>query len=300
MLFKNIVPYRLPENCAVQAQDLEIKLSRDPLQACGGLQMESRGWTHPHEDEANLFQLQQQWLLCLGVEQKLLPSSIIRQHTEDRAAHIALRQGHSVGRKQLRDLKEQVTGELLPRALARRRLTHAWIDRAHGWLMVDAAADTRAEQFMEVLRRAEDDLSATRVETQRSPAACMAAWLAEGNAPNGFSIDQDLELRAADHSRATVRYSRHSLEGEEIRGHLAGGKTVVRLGLTWNEKISFVLTEHLQIKRVVFLDILRRESDAELDDPHAQFAVDFALMSGELARMFADLMTALGGEKAPA
>ena len=56
MLFKNIVPYRLPENCAVQAQDLEIKLSRDPLQACGGLQMESRGWTHPHEDEANLFQ----------------------------------------------------------------------------------------------------------------------------------------------------------------------------------------------------------------------------------------------------
>jgi recombination associated protein RdgC len=72
---------------------------------------------------------------------------------------------------------------------------------------------------------------------------------------------------------------------------------VVRLGLTWNDRISFVLTEQLQIKRVTFLDILKREADAEVEDDDQQFEIDFALMAGELALLLADLTKALGGEK---
>ena len=72
---------------------------------------------------------------------------------------------------------------------------------------------------------------------------------------------------------------------------------MVRLGLTWNDKISFILTEQLQIKRVTFLDILRRESDTQVEDEDEQFEIDFALMTGELAQLLADLVEALGGEK---
>ena len=84
----------------------------------------------------------------------------------------------------------------------------------------------------------------------------------------------------------------------EWRDHIAGGKTVVRLGLTWNDRISFVLTEQLQVKRLVFLDILRRESDSEAGDESERFEIDFALMTGELSLMLADLVKALGGEQA--
>ena len=136
-----------------------------------------------------------------------------------------------------------------------------------------------------------------RLETERSPASAMAEWLLKGDAPLGFTIDQDLELRAADASKATVRYARHSLDGKEIRDHISTGKSVVRLGLTWNDKISFVLTEQYHIKRVTFLDILRRESDSQVQDEKEQFEIDFALMTGELALMLADLVKALGGEK---
>ena len=68
------------------------------------------------------------------------------------------------------------------------------------------------------------------------------------------------------------------------------GKTVVRLGLTWNDRISFVLTEQYHIKRVTFRDILRRESDAQVQDEKEQFEIDFALMTGELARLLDDLL----------
>lgn len=44
MFFKNLVIYRLPSDWNVSAADLEAALSRRPLQPCGALDMESRGW----------------------------------------------------------------------------------------------------------------------------------------------------------------------------------------------------------------------------------------------------------------
>ncbi len=297
MLLKNIVLYRLPADWAVDADQLERELAAQSLQPCGGFQMESRGWTSPHEEGVFLYQQQRQWLLALGIEQKLLPASIIRQEAQDRALVIAQQQGHPLGRKQMRDLRDQVTNELLPRALARRRITHGWVDAAHRWMAVNAVSDAKIEQFMETLRRADDGMQAMRLETQLSPAAAMSEWLVHGEVPGAFTIDQDLELCASDAGKASVRYARHNLEGKEIRDHIAAGKSVVRLGLTWNDRISFVLTEHMQIKRIVFLNILKGESDAAVDDEKEQFEIDFALMTGELSLMIVDLIKALGGEK---
>ena len=303
MLLKNLVLYRLPADWAVDANQLERKLAAEALQPCGGFQMESRGWTCPREEGVFLYQQQRQWLLALGVEQKLLPASVIRQEAQDRAQALAQQQGHPVGRKQMRDLRDEVTTELLPRALARRRTTYGWIDTAHRWLAVNAVADAKVEQFMETLRRADDGMQARRLETQRSPASAMAEWLVQGDAPGAFTIDQDLELRSADAAKATVRYARHNLEGKEIRDHIAAAKTVVRLGLTWNDKISFVLTENLQIKRLVRVNVINEEAatgiDLENEQEQAQekFELDFALMTGELALMIDDLIKALGGEK---
>jgi recombination associated protein RdgC len=127
MWFKNLAVYRLPAGWSVKADDFERKLSQYPLKPCGGFDMESRGWTSPRDDGAFLYHHQHQWLLALGVEQKLLPASVIRQQAKERADKIAQRQGHPVGRKQLRDIRDKVASELLPRALARRRTTRGWI-----------------------------------------------------------------------------------------------------------------------------------------------------------------------------
>ena len=102
---------------------------------------------------------------------------------------------------------------------------------------------------------------------------------------------------ASGDSRATVRYVNHPLEGKEIRDHIAGGKTATRLGMTWKNRLSFVLTDQLQIKRVAFLDILKDETQDQAEDAEEQFDIEFALMTGELAAMLADLVEALGGEK---
>jgi recombination associated protein RdgC len=242
-----------------------------------------------------------QHLIALGVEQKLLPSSIVRQVAADRAKVMEEQQGFPVGRRQMRELKERVLEELRARALTRRRVTRAWIDPAHGWLVVDAAGVPRAEELIETLRDTLGSLAVQLLETERSPAAAMSAWLALGDAPLRFTIDQDLELQAADQSKATIRYTRYPLEGREIRQHLTAGMYPTRLGLTWNDRIAFVLTEKLQVKRVEFLAIDKepQQDQSQPDQELAaqeQFEIDFMLMAGELNQLLADLGQALGGQ----
>ena len=263
--------------------------------------MESRGWLPPKDDARFIYTQNHHWLLTLGIELKLLPSTIIRQVAKERSAEVARKQAHPVGRKQMREIRDEVTNELLPRALSRRTTTRAWIDSTGKWLAVDAAADKKAEEFLEALRRAEENFPCKRLDTQRSPGAAMTNWLATGKAPQSFSIDQDLELQSSDMSKATVRYVRHPLEGRDIRDHISAGKTAIRLGLTWQDKISFVLTDQLHIKRITFLELLKSEpaadSESDAGNEDEQFDADFALMTGELSLMLADLVNALGGEK---
>lgn len=298
MWFKNLVVYRLGAGWSADLEALEEKLAQQPLQKCGGYQMESVGWVPPRHEGQYVYSQNRQWLLALGFEQKLLPASVIRQAADEKIADLEAALGHPVGRKQKREMRDKVEAELMPRALSRRRTTYAWIDTVNGWLAIDAAGEPRAEQFVQALGKADDTMTLARLDTQVSPSTAMTQWIVGGEVPGPFGIDQDLELRVPDASKATVRYARHSLEGKDIRDHIAAGKQAVRLGVTWNDRISLVLTEQCHVKRLSFLEILQRESSDEVEDEDERFDLDFALMTGELPRLLADLVKALGGEKA--
>lgn len=296
MWFKNLFVYRLPADWAMSPAELQEKLAQKPLQACGGLDKLSRGWVSVRGDERYVLALNQQLLIAFGMEQKLLPTTVINQFAKARVAEIEAQQGYKVGRKELKDIKTQVTDELLPRAFSLRSTTYVWIDPVHGWLVVDAASAAKAEAVLEQLSKTVDNLPLTLLHTQLAPTAAMTDWLAGGEAPDGFSIDRELELRASGEGKATVRYANHALEGEEILAHIAGGKRATRLGLTWHDRISFVLTEQLQIKRLAFLDIIKEESGSLADTADEMFDLEFTLMAGELAKLLGDLSLALGGE----
>lgn len=300
MWFRSLRIYRLPAGWDMSLDTLEAALARHPLARCGSMDMFSRGWVYPRQEGVFVHTVNRQWLLALGVEQKLLPTTVVRQEAQERAAKIEAEQERKVGRKELRDLRERVTEELLPRAFTRRRTTWCWIDPVNGWLIIDAGSDARADEFLEVLQQTLEGIALRPLQTQVSPTTAMTDWIAAGDPPAGFTIDRDLELRSASEGQSAIRYVHHALEGDEIRAHIAAGKIAAKLGLTWNDRVSFVLSEKLQIKRLAFLDILKEEAEQSAETADEQFDVDFALMSGELARLLADLTTALGGELKPA
>ena len=294
MWFKNLVVYRLPADWAVSAAELEQQLTTRTLQPCSPLEMLSRGWVAPSSTGRLVHTVNQQHLIALGANQKLLPASIIRQVTTERAEALAQEQGLPVGRRQMRDLKMRVTEELRAKALTRRRVTRAWIDPVNGWLVVDAAGVAKAEELLEILRDTLGSLSVAPIETERSPQLSMGVWLKLGEAPLRLTIDQDLELRAANQTKAAIRYSHHPLDGKEIQTHLSAGMFPTRLGLTWQDRIAFVLNEKLQLKRIEFLEMSKDTADGGELDAAEQFDIDFTVMAGELAKLLSDLVAALG------
>jgi recombination associated protein RdgC len=294
MWFRNLQVFRLPDPGEFTLAALEEKLSSRPLQPCGSSLPSSLGWVPPCADGALVHAVNRQWLIALGAEQKLLPASVVKQHVQERARLIEENEGRRVGRRELRELYEAITQELLPRAFVGKRSTHCWIDPAEGWLVIDAAAPAKADELIELLHKSVDPLRISPLKPLRSPVSAMTGWIVDGP-PAGFSIDQDLELRSAEN--AVVRYAKHPLDGEEIPRHIAAGKAVTRLGMTWGDKISFILDDRLQLKRLDFLDVLKESAEGQADNEEERFDLDFALMAGELAHLLDDLLAALGGER---
>ncbi len=299
MWFRNLQIFRLTDAWQLDAAGLQSRLAPHVFRGCSASQMQGCGWVPPRGNEGELvISSSRQLLLCLGVEQKLLPASVVRQYAQERLEELEEQQGYKPGRKQKQEVQEAVTAELLPRAFVKRRLTYIWIDPQGGWFVIDAGSPARAEEVIEHLKHSLGELPLRPLNTQLSPASAMTDWLAGGEAPEGLSIDRDCELRAAGEERSTVRYARHPLEAAEIARHISAGKAATRLALTWQDRISFVLTEQMQIKRLAFLDVLKEASEQQSENSDELFEADFAIMSGELARMLPQLVEALGGEAA--
>ncbi|QDZ29879.1 recombination-associated protein RdgC [Noviherbaspirillum sp. UKPF54] len=297
MWFKNLQIYRLTAPWTLSAEQLEASLAPQAYVPGSSLEMQTQGWTSPRDNGMLVHTVNRQLLLQLCTEKKLLPSTVVNQVTKARAAELEEQQGFKPGKKQMKELKEQVTDELLPRAFSIQRSTRVWIDPVNGWLVIDAASSARADEVFKLLLKSLESLPFAALRTERSPLSAMTDWLAADEAPGGFTVDQDTELRATGEGKATVRYVRHTLEADDVRRHIAAGKQCTRLALTWSDRVSFVLTESLAVKRVAPLDVLKENADSSMQNEDERFDTDFALMTGELAKLMADLVQALGGEE---
>ena len=93
----------------------------------------------------------------------------------------------------MRDLREQVYEELLPRAFVRRRTVWAWADPVNRWLAIDAASPAKSDELVEALNGSLGRPVIAKLHTEMSAGAAMTSWLAAGEGPAGFTLDQDLE-----------------------------------------------------------------------------------------------------------
>lgn len=299
MWFKNLRVFRLAPNWSCTVELLETALEKQSFRPGNSQEMQSLGWVPPIENGGLVHALNGQYLLSLRADKKLLPTTVINQFAKARAQDIEEQQGFKPGRKQMKEIKELITEELLPKAFSVHRDTRVWIDTKNHWLVIDAAAAAKSDEVLGMLAKAIEPFPVAPLYVEQSPAAAMTNWLVSDEAPSGFSIDQDTELRSTSESRAAVRYVRQSIAIDDVRKHVQDGKQCTRLALTWADRVSFVLTEGLEIKRVSPLDVLKENQDMSAHNDAERFDSDFTLMTGELAKLMTDLVEALGGEKKP-
>lgn len=296
MLFKNLMLFRYADKWKPEMQAMEAALEKNRFTPCAGSQSQSIGWVEPRgaENGPLVEFVNGQWLLRLLVEDKPVPAAVIKRRLQEVCDKIEKDSGRRPGRQYQKELKEQVTQELLPQAFPRQRGFNIWIEPKNRWIMVDATSTTHAGIVVTALIKALDGLAVSDMQTKTSPAVAMAQWLLDGE-PAPWTVDMDCELRSDSEMKSVLRYARLSLDTPEIRQHLEQGMHPAQMALTWNSRVSLILTQELKLKRISFLDVVFESNPNDSDDV---FDADAAIATGELMPLLQDLVRALDGEQA--
>ena len=305
-MFKNSCYFRIADGFDLPALPvLENVLQKTRFVPCGPTQAESSGWVPPRgAKHAQLAELVGgQLILKLCTEKRAVPSSAIKAAVEEKIERYRKETGQErVSGRAKKEFKEEVLLDLLPRAFTKRANTLLWLAPELRLLVVDSGTLAGADRIVSALLASLLDipgvgsaLDLQLIPTELSPSAAMAHWLSTREAPYNFTIDRDCELKTPDDQKSSVRYARHTLDIDEVAQHIAAGKVPTQLAMTWNERVSFVLNDTGQVRRIKLLDVVTEGGDKPGQDDDG-FDADEAILTGELAGLIPDLLAALGSD----
>jgi recombination associated protein RdgC len=294
MFFRNLTLFRFP--ASLDLSDLEARLAAHALKPVGPLEMASRGFVAPmgHDAGAMTHAIGGATWIALGGEDKILPGAVVNDLLGKKLAQVEAREGRKPGGRTRRRLKEELLHELLPRAFVRPVRTDAILDTGLGLLAVDTSSRKNAEAVAAEIRTALGSFPALPLNAEVAPRSVLTGWIAGEPLPEGLSLWDECELRDPADSGAVVKLQRMELSGEEVAKHLEAGKQVARLALVLDDHAGFVLGEDLVVRKFKLLEgAVDRLESTEREDLRAELDARFALMSGELRRLFAVLEPAL-------
>ena len=299
-VFKSIYLFRLSAGHGLSLSFIETALFKKPFTPCGPGDVETRGFVPPaaHMPDQIVYFSQQAILIHLKKETKIIPSAVKEQETQKVIAAIEKAEGRKVGRKEAKDIKESVADTLKLTAFTKVAIQRAIIDLKQGLVMIEASSIGKAEDMLSVMRQALGVMNTKLVQTNNPAKEMMTAWM-EDCMPTMLSLGDSCELTNPEEGGAVARCIRQEICSDEVRGHLASGKLVTKLALEWGDKISFQLTENLEIKRIKLMDILQDQlKGADVATQDAMFESSATLFIGELRQFILALIEALGGEVA--
>lgn len=296
MWFKQLSIYPLNKENLPDLDTLADKLNDAAFKPCMGLDWDSIGFASPVSFSPEMvFPAQNTWRIALKKEEKVLPAAVVRDILDEKINEIREIEGRNVGRKEKMELKETITDDLLPRAFTKSGKTEAIIDTQHGLLLINQANSNRAEMLLTKLRDALGGLEAKLPRTQQSPGSLMTEWLLNGAAAGQFELDSDCELKGLGDAAPVVRISHQDLTAEEVINLVKNGKIVTQLGLCWQDRVRFVLTQDFTLKRIQFLDVIQEAAAGQGDDMQSITFASQILMAEALGELLSELVHHLGG-----
>ena len=296
-MFKNVMAYRIGADWTTSLTQLEEALETARFVECSPSQDKSVGWTEPRGQAHGplVESIGGQWILKLQIETKAVPGAVVRRKADERIQEIETTTGRKPGKKESREIREDIVHALLPLAFSKQSSVMVWFDMEARLMMTDAASQGKSDEVITALVRVLDGLPLTLLQTTVSPQTAMAQWLlaqSDDELPPAFSVERECVLKSANEDQAMVKFTRHLLATDEVRKHVIEGKLPTQLALSWEGKASFVLSETGVLKKVTYLDGVMGETG----DKEDKFDADALLSTGLLGPLLADLVEALGGE----
>lgn len=282
-MFKNATIYKI--NGAVPF-GMAAAMDSAVFTPCGESQDLSIGWVPPRGiyPGALMESVGQFRVVTLAIETKSVPASEIDKLVKKEAKRYEEETGHRLGKKALRELKEDAYLALLPKAFPKRKDVHTLITK--DFVVIDTASSLVAEHVVAFLARA--GLTLELVTTVLAPSTYMKNCLLDEENAGAFFIGRACDMVANDESGSKVSFKDHYLMSDNVREHIAQGKEVTKLALDGGT-VAFEMTSDLVLKKLHF------ETPESADGDIDGFEADVVLVGSAIESTIKDLIHELGG-----
>jgi len=303
MWFKQVQLFQLDDSINyVFLEGLEENLQALAFRACMPSMPHSMGWVAPVEsDEAEgeeecadplVRTINGYSMLCLQIEEKILPAAVIRQELDDTIKQIEAAEGRKLGAKHKFSLKEEVTMTLLPRAFSKLNRLYAYIDIKNHWLVLGTANAKKAEQFLSIFKKSvTESIYPIKV---KNLSATMTNWLKHQDYPSHFAVEKACVLQDPKQENRVIRCKQQDLFVTGIQSLIKDGCEAMQLAMSWQDRVNFVLSHDFSLNGIQFQDELLAEAkDRESESRRQQFDVDFLIMTETFTALLKDLTSLL-------
>lgn len=295
-MFRNLRLYRLHSGWPESESSLSEQLEGAAFTPCGSYSERSSGWESPTGDEADPLcrRVGGADLLRMRSQVRLLPAAAVNEALEERIAEFSKRTEREPSRREKRQLKDEVHAELMPRALLKSERVRGFCLIAEKLIGIDTASEAQAERFLDKLRDALGSLQVTPLKFKQ-PAATLINRVFLGDAAGPFRPGRECRMQDPAAGAAVVTWLDMELTDDDVRRHVRNGLKLTRLGMVFQEVVSFVLDQDAVIRKLRLQGMDAAEDRETDEDPLARLDAEFVLLTGTMRRVLDGLAKALGG-----
>lgn len=294
MWFKNAQVYCLSETADVNMDQWQEAMAQHLFAPCMQQQPVSLGWVPAIPDtEALIHRSGNHGLLCLQRQERLLPTTVVREVLAEKVAQLQQDEDRRVGSKERITLKDEVIFSLLPRAFLRTTRHYLYVNVSQNLLVVDAASEKRSDEMTGFLRETLGSLPMTLLQSTCLPAPMLTQWVRDADSiASGWELQPDIEMTQSSNNDIKIRLRNIGLDSEAVATHLQEDGQVVQIAFDWKERVQAMITAKAQLKRIRFADLITEQAFEDGgDDKVQQMDVSFTLMANELSALISDMQT---------
>lgn len=299
MWFKQIQLFQLTDAIAYNPEKIAENMQAMAFTPCLASFPVSVGWVSPFDDEnaplvhpgnGNI-------MLCMQVEEKILPASVIRQALTDKIKKIEKLEDKKVKQKEKMSLKDEVIMDLLPRAFTKLTRVYAYIDTKNSRLVLATLNQAKTDQFITLFKRSFSE--GFRAFEMKKLSYLMTTWLKSKKSPGVFTIEESCLMQDPSLTKRTIRCQNLDLFNQGIQTFLKEGCEVKQMEFSWHNRLSFIMADDFTLRSIRFEDdVITAAKEIETESKQQQFDADFFIMTQTLLGLFDDLLALLSKEEA--
>jgi len=293
MWFKQVQVFQLNSSTHFSHPHLVKNLGLLAFKPCLPSMEDSIGWVSPidnDEADAPLFRSMNNYImLCLQIEEKILPATVIRHELNKKVKKITLEENRKIRHKEKLSLKDELKITLLPRAFTKFTKVYAYIDTKNHRVILGTISKKRTEQFINLFKKSVTESISPIEIVKISP--IITHWIKNKDHLPDFSIEKKGMLQDPNQQNRVIRCQHQDLFSNSILSLIKDGCEVKQLAMNWQDRVNFVLSDDFHLKNISFEDEIKQQSlEMEAETKEQQFDADFLIMTETISHVLNDLL----------